>query len=142
MKEILDDLVTPYWWFSVIIVGIIINIVSTYLIPKLNKIFANYSKKIRNKNESKKRIWELSVKTLKTNQNYKFYQLSNLVYYQGTITLGLLLGILLFLVATFLSFNKIDMLIGYILATISFFISMLAFKKRNEVNKLFDELML
>ena len=43
MNEILDSIASPIWWFSVIVVGIAVNLISAYVKPFLDRKMAGYS---------------------------------------------------------------------------------------------------
>lgn len=49
MGQFLNDLSSPYWWLSVVLVGIIINIVTEYLKPLIDKIWVAWSQRRRRK---------------------------------------------------------------------------------------------
>ena len=65
MKELFSYLTSPVWWVTVVIFGIIINLISSYLKPFLDKllsqIWESYLERSNLKSESKiKQIEELS----------------------------------------------------------------------------------
>lgn len=141
MKEISNDIFSIYWWFTVIIVGYLINFSSIYLKIKLDTFLASYSKKRRNKNEHKKRIWDEGVKRLKSNENYKFYQLSYLTFYQGSTIIFLILSIGFFIIGILEELDFTSWLVVNLIATFSMFFAIATYKKRNDILKQFDELM-
>ncbi len=54
MKEFLSNLGTAYWWLSVVVVGILINLISAYLKPRFDSKFSSASTWWRNKSEAQK----------------------------------------------------------------------------------------
>ena len=45
LEKLVTDIVSPYWWASVVFVGILINLASAYLKPKLDIALSHVSKK-------------------------------------------------------------------------------------------------
>ena len=54
MKELISNVSSIYWWISVVIVGILINIISYYLTRKLDTRLSNVSSWWRKKSEIRK----------------------------------------------------------------------------------------
>ena len=63
MNEFLANLNSLYWWISVVIVGILINLISSYLKSKLDNTLSNVSTwwRKRSKAQSLKREQELNI---------------------------------------------------------------------------------
>ena len=63
----MENLTLSSWWMSVIVVGIIINMLSGYLTRLLNTIFSKISKWGLNRSELRKKEHDVKVRTLKEN---------------------------------------------------------------------------
>lgn len=51
MDKFVETLKSPVWWIGVVLVGILINIASAYLKPRLDKLLARVSRSIQERNE-------------------------------------------------------------------------------------------
>ena len=51
MDQFISDLSEPYWWLSVVLVGITINVIGAYLRPLINKLWIAWSRRRRKKAE-------------------------------------------------------------------------------------------
>jgi hypothetical protein len=61
MNEILNELAKPVWWFSVVIAGIAINLLSSYLRSRLDSGTARISIWWRSRSAQKKARWDARV---------------------------------------------------------------------------------
>ncbi len=68
METFLKNLTSPYWWVSVVIVGITINLTSIYLQKKLDSQLSNASSWWRKRSEKETRKQLQEVERLKNNQ--------------------------------------------------------------------------
>lgn len=58
------------WWItSVVVVGIAINLISSFLYPRLEKKIGQYSESQRKENEEKEKLFIAQVETVKSNSN-------------------------------------------------------------------------
>lgn len=80
MEEVLKAIKSFYWWFSVIIVGILINLFTLFLKPKLDDFISKWSAKKRNKNKGKKLEWEKEIIRIQSDDNYKNYLHSKMIH--------------------------------------------------------------
>ena len=67
MQKFLTDLSSIYWWIGVVLVGIVINIISSYLKNKLDAYFGSISKKWARRNKAKRDIFDCKVARIKQN---------------------------------------------------------------------------
>jgi hypothetical protein len=61
MSKIIAEISNPVWWFSVVIAGISINILSSYLRGALDGFFSKSSSWWRNRSLARKKVWEKRV---------------------------------------------------------------------------------
>ncbi len=67
MDELIKQFQKPEWWISVVVVGLLINIISDYLKPTLDSFFARFSSKVRQTSERQKLVFESDVQNLINN---------------------------------------------------------------------------
>ena len=58
MNKILENILNPAWWFGTVIVAFLINLVSDYSKPAIDKWLSKYSHLKRETNEKKKRQFD------------------------------------------------------------------------------------
>lgn len=73
MKEFLSNLGSSYWWISVVIVGILINVSSFYLTRKLDKRLSNISSWWRKKSEEKNARRLKEIEELRDNSDEQIF---------------------------------------------------------------------
>ena len=64
IAKVLSDLSSWYWWFSVVLVGLLINLASSYLKPQIDAVYGKFTATKREKNEQDRRNFELRVEAL------------------------------------------------------------------------------
>lgn len=64
LKKLLTDLASWHWWFTVVFVGLAINLASAYLKPTVDELLGNLSARRRAKNESAERELHRQAETL------------------------------------------------------------------------------
>jgi hypothetical protein len=64
MDELLNNLKSVSWWISVVFVGILINLVASYLRPILDRMSASVSRQVREVQKRERQKWESTVSTL------------------------------------------------------------------------------
>lgn len=98
MEEILKSIQSVYWWFSVIIVGVGVNLFTLFLKPKLDNFLSKWSAKRRNKNSAKKLAWEKEIDKIKSDINYNNYLQSKMIlhlaFFIGYLCFSILFTIL------------------------------------------------
>ena len=67
MQKLIEDISSVYWWLGVVLVGIIINIFSSYLKNKLDLYMGNISKKWARISEDKKARFNMEVDIIRKN---------------------------------------------------------------------------
>lgn len=67
IDKLISDTSSAYWWFSVVIVGVLINVASAYLKPYLDVWYGKVSTKRRFKNEQAKAEFEEHAQALANN---------------------------------------------------------------------------
>jgi predicted histidine transporter YuiF (NhaC family) len=67
MTKLLSDLASLYWWVSVVLVGLLINLASAYLKPRLDSWLSQRSERASAKRASLNAAFEASVEKLVAN---------------------------------------------------------------------------
>lgn len=67
LNEVLIELSKPIWWISVVVAGIVINLLSAYIKVPLDKAFVSTSSWRRSRSEKRMREWEVRVNSLRVN---------------------------------------------------------------------------
>ena len=52
MTEIASNLLSPAWWFSAVVIALLINLISAYVKPPLDNILGRFSERRRMKNDA------------------------------------------------------------------------------------------
>ena len=68
MQEFLADLSTAYWWLSVVVVGLIINVAATYVRPLLDRTGSAASTHWRAASEGRQRSFDTAVAKVKADK--------------------------------------------------------------------------
>jgi hypothetical protein len=81
MEKFLQDIVSTYWWVSVVIVGIIINIISAYIKPLLENRLGRVSEFWKKRQEARTQTFSRQVSMLKENSDLRsIYALREIRY--------------------------------------------------------------
>lgn len=64
MSKLLSDILSWYWWVSVVVVGLVINLASAYMKAPLDAWLANRSNLVRHKKEEQARQFQEEVTLL------------------------------------------------------------------------------
>lgn len=110
MEEFLKSVYSPYWWLSVVFVGLVLNIASSYIqsvlnitVGKISSKFRNYSRKSKDKRKAKINSiisGEIKYKDLRSDEmRFRFKSLMN------------------FLVAVIMWFLYLSMKLSFLLRT-------------------------
>jgi hypothetical protein len=137
MENIFNDITSPSWWIGVVIVGIIINIISAYLKPNLDKILSNTSSRWKNIIESRRSKRILLIEGLKNDfYNQAFLALIE-IRYRFTLLLYLIIGIAFLIISVFMLFmlptTKIPIIFCLIGFMICILISLEIFRRSNSI---------
>ena len=73
MNGFFNDITSLYWWISVVLVGIIINLLSSYLKPFIDKTLSNYSVARRNKVKRNEHDRITKIEKLKSSETEKMF---------------------------------------------------------------------
>ncbi len=64
MSEIIQNLGSLAWWFSVVVVGVLVNLISSYWKPKLDSTLDRFSAVLKSKHELNKKQWAEEMESL------------------------------------------------------------------------------
>ena len=90
MDKFFQDITSLYWWIGIFLVGIMINIIANYLPKIIFKVFGNFSKLVRDKNENYKQDRESRIQRLVDNPERlsQRYLYDNIILFRGSIGFG------------------------------------------------------
>ena len=71
MRDFFKNLSSVYWWISVVVVGVVINVASAYLKTRLDTRLSKLSVWWRNKSEAQKGRRDEEVKKLRDDKQYQ-----------------------------------------------------------------------
>jgi hypothetical protein len=69
MKDFFSSLSSPSWWVGVVIVGILINLISAYLKPRLDRWLSGSSKWWATRTEEQRRSRQARIQKLRESQH-------------------------------------------------------------------------
>lgn len=95
MRNFLSNFTSLYWWLSVVIVGILINLLSAYLYKKVDKRFSGVSDWWRKKSEAKKARRMEDLNQLRDNPHKQIMASLAEVRHRSRSLMFLLFGILM-----------------------------------------------
>lgn len=90
MTDFIANLSSLYWWISVVVVGILVNVCSTYLQKVLDSRMSRTSDWWRQRSLQRQAIYDWKVAKLRQDTNYKFVILAGMIV-DSLISLGLLI---------------------------------------------------
>lgn len=135
MRSLLNSLGSPSWWVSVVVVGILINLVSAYLKPRIDLSWSDlYSRwRIRKNTKESARRQLIDAQVMELRENPHKQVLLALRILNLKFALILLLGFLLFIVVAILRLNGFlqpytlgdymrELLIGLVLVIVGIFV--------------------
>lgn len=80
MDEFAQNLTSPAWWVGVVVVGILINLVSAYAKPVLDRITSNFGERWKKRSTARRTAYENEIFRLVENgelrRQYEFRHLS------------------------------------------------------------------
>ncbi len=68
MSEILTELSKPVWWVSVVVAGLLINLLSAYMKSSLDGFLSNISAWWRDKSVKRKQVWQNRVAEIRSSE--------------------------------------------------------------------------
>ena len=150
MQNIIEVLSSPLWWFTVVIVGIIVNLIASYMKSKLDVFFGGISKWWLTKSNERKALSEVLFLELKESDNKRF-MLSFLAHRSMLYSIQFLVMALFVILIVLLSDGIVEYkgleiikIITFGFSSILFFISFLSLtdstKKRLLLFKVLNEL--
>lgn len=76
MNEVLNELSKPVWWVSVVIAGIIINLISAYLKTRLDKTLGGFSNWWAARSAKRQREWSERVERIRSSTSELSYEIA------------------------------------------------------------------
>ena len=127
METIISELSKPIWWVTVVIAGILINLISAYSKPVIDKLFSAISSNIRKRNQEIEKEKLRYIERL-TNDQFFFIreQFSELRLRIQSIY-ALVVSVFIVAVLNLFFISKIINIIFMAMASTSFFFSYYAF---------------
>ena len=103
MTGFIEQVTSLSWWLGVVVVGILINLFTSFIKPKIESIGGYISEKLRNRNEAKKAEWTEEVDLLSEDEGYlaAFLSKINIEYLESLYLI--LVGVSLFLLGSSMS---------------------------------------
>jgi hypothetical protein len=115
MKNILDNLSSPAWWVSVVIVGVIVSAIGSLLKDYIGRVLAAVSSKWRNKRHLKKEAYKNRVKCLTESSEFREITRFEIIRNLIVSLIFMALSILGFVLASFLvGLGKVPGILGVI----------------------------
>jgi hypothetical protein len=103
MNEIVNELARPVWWFSVVIAGIVINLLSSYLRARLDSALSRASGWWRSRSERRKAAWESKISLISQDTDFKAMHAQREIRLRLNSIYALLAGFLLLSLPSLLS---------------------------------------
>lgn len=94
MEKFLTELGNTYWWISVVVVGLLINIISGFCSKYIDKLLANISAKRRDERDQRDAEDQKKIDELRVNDLEKIIQSSYVLYLRLQLVIYLLFAVL------------------------------------------------
>ncbi|RCS56864.1 hypothetical protein DU000_11030 [Parvibium lacunae] len=101
MNEIITELSKPVWWVSVVVAGILINLLSAYIKSKLDTIAARTFSWWRDKSQASKAAWETRIEGISENDRIRDIELAREIRFRLQSINFLLMAIFLLVLLSF-----------------------------------------
>jgi len=129
LDNIITEISKPVWWISVVIAGIVINLLAAYIKSSLDKLLPKTFSYWRNISVKRKASWLKRIDEIRHNEEIKKKVLTSEIRLTLRSINMLLLGIFILLVPIFAmvaghELSKIDKIAVLALASLMFFVSM------------------
>ena len=92
MDAFWKDLQSLYWWLSVVVVGLIVNLFSQYGVPYISKLLSYYSESIRKKNKIAQEKREEQIQALVNDPDELHNIMLQVLFRNGVITRQILIA--------------------------------------------------
>jgi len=147
LEKIIEELANPIWWITVVIAGIIVNIMASYIKVKLDKTISKASSWWTNKSVKRKEIEAQKLEELKSSKvaRYKayFYSTRDPIIATFTLLMGISIMLTMSIIEQYIV-SDIMQIFGLAFSAITFFSAYLmmisSFKLRIRLFKALDEL--
>lgn len=96
IQDIIKDIGTSYWWVSVVIVGVLINIVSSFIFKYYEKIGAKWSNEKKKKLEAEAKLRVDIIKKLVDDKTFETKYLFEIINSKINSMRYLILGLICF----------------------------------------------
>jgi hypothetical protein len=100
VTEFVTNLSSLYWWVSVVVVGILVNVCSTYLQKLLDSRMSRISDRWKKRSLERKVLYDWKVAELKRNVNYRFAILANMIVYSLISLVSFVIAIAVLIIAS------------------------------------------
>lgn len=129
MDKIVEALSSPVWWLSVVVAGIVVNLVAAYGKPYIDKLLAVTSSRWRARSNAAKEKRERFIAQLRSDPNEFQYQSVRELRFRIQAIYALLIGvfILVFVVNVLPDPDDVRRILFLALSSIAFLISFYAF---------------
>jgi hypothetical protein len=133
LNEIVTELSKPIWWFSVVVAGIVINLLAAYLKTPLDKTLAGSSSWLRSKSEVRRKAWEARVDWIASSEEARNTEVLLEIRQRLDSINSLLLAIFILVLAVFKSLfgeppGRAMTVMALGISAIAFFLSFLCFR--------------
>lgn len=124
MEKVIEELTNPIWWITVVVAGIIVNIIAAYGKTKLDRTISKTSSWWTNKSKERKQIEVQKLEELKSSKvaRYKahFYSTRNPILATFTLLIGISTMLIVSIVEQYITSNIIQ-IFGLAIGSITFF---------------------
>jgi hypothetical protein len=96
MEKIIQDISNSYWWLSVVIVGILINIISSFIFKYYEQIGSRLSDKKRKKYEAEIKLRNDTIQKINTDKSFETKYLFEIINLKVNAIRYLIIGLIYF----------------------------------------------
>jgi len=129
MHEVITELSSIRWWISVVLAGILINLLSTYLKPQLDKAASKLSLKGKIKLKSMREAETLYLNKLRSDKDFRVLETFEELRFRARSTHMLLMGVFILSMVNLIELNLKERMFFLGFAGATFFISYLFYEK-------------
>ena len=123
MEEITKELSNPVWWITVVIAGIIINIVAAFIFKKMEASVSNTSSKLNRLTEQRRAERDARIELLKSDKQAVYLASLDEIRNRIRMVQGMVLGVSFFV---FIEFGVVHLNIPNPLVAVMAFLSALS----------------